>query len=115
MWRELRNYFSFSKKDIRGIYVLLFILIATLFVRVLIPMFTSSPEPDFSDFEQMVLALEKSRYEAQKANEKHESQFLEFNRPDKEIAAIKLNPFIFDPNNMTEEQWFRLGLNAKQD
>ncbi len=114
MWRELRNYFLFSKKDIRGIYVLLFILIVTLFVRVLIPMFTSSPEPDFSDFEQMVLALEKSRYEAQKANEKHESQFLEFNRPDKEIAAIKLNPFIFDPNNMTEEQWFRLGLNAKQ-
>ncbi len=94
--------------------MLLFILITLLLAKALIPVLISSPEPDFTEFGRMVMALEKARHESQKARDKVDTRSPEFKKPDREIAAIKLNPFIFDPNQMTEEMWIELGLNTKQ-
>jgi competence protein ComEA len=115
MWNHFKDYFSFSRKDIRGIYVLLAILMLILLFRVFAPNFIISPEPDFTEFDRMVLALEKAKRKAlEQESAKEQSRQLEFNRPDREIAEIKLNPFPFDPNNMSEDSWIKLGLNTRQ-
>jgi competence protein ComEA len=115
MWSQLKDYFSFSRKDLRGIYVLLSILFILLLVRTISPVFIAKPEPDFTEFDRMVLALEKAQRLSLEA-ERAEAQVrqLDFNRPDREIAEIKLNPFPFDPNTMNEDAWRRLGLNMRQ-
>jgi competence protein ComEA len=115
MWQALKDFFSFSRKDLRGIYVLLAILTVLLLFRIFSPFYFSNPEPDFTEFDRMVLALEKAERavkEKEIANAK--VAVPAFNRPDKEIAEIKLNPFSFDPNQMTEEAWLKLGLNMRQ-
>jgi competence protein ComEA len=115
MWNQLKDYFSFTRKDIRGIYVLLTILMLILLFRIFAPNFIKSPEPDFSEFDRMVLALEKAKRKAiEKQHAEEKARQLEFNRPDREIAEIKLNPFPFDPNNMSEDSWIKLGLNKRQ-
>jgi competence ComEA-like helix-hairpin-helix protein len=115
MWNQLKDYFSFSRKDIRGIYVLLAILMLILLFRVFAPNFIKNPEPDFTEFDRMVLTLEKAKrktLENERAEE--QSRQLEFNRPDREIAEVKLNPFPFDPNDMSGDSWIKLGLNKRQ-
>lgn len=115
MWNQLKDYFSFSRKDIRGIYILLTILMLILLFRIFAPDFITSTEPDFSEFDRMVLALEKAKRKAiEKQHAEEKARQLEFNRPDREIAEIKLNPFPFDPNNMSEDSWIKLGLNKRQ-
>ena len=115
MWNQLKDYFSFTRKDIRGIYVLLTILMLILLFRIFAPNFIKSPEPDFTEFDRMVLALEKAKRKAlEKERAEEQSRQLEFNRPDREIAEVKLNPFPFDPNDMSGDSWIKLGLNTRQ-
>jgi len=115
MWRSVRDYFSFTRKDLRGIYVLLAILALLLSVRISLPYIFSDPEPDFSDFDKMVLALEKAQRQARQTAKFTESTpEIPFIRPDREIAENKLNPFYFDPNLMSEQDWVRLGLSTRQ-
>lgn len=115
MWRSVRDYFSFTRKDLRGIYVLLAILALLLSVRISLPYVFSDPEPDFSEFDKMVLALEKAQRQARETAKLTESTLdIPFIRPDREIAENKLNPFYFDPNLMSEQDWVRLGLSTRQ-
>lgn len=114
MLNDLKDYFSFSRKDLRGIYVLLFLLTLVLAIRALLPS-TLEAEYDFSEFDRMVLAFEKSRRlkEEMKAA-KTEKEPPAFERPDREIAEIRLQPFKFDPNHTSEEDWLKMGLSLRQ-
>lgn len=115
MWRQFNDFFSFSRKDLRGIYVLLAILTLLLIIRLFSPVVFSNPEPDFTEFDRMVLALEKAeRAIREKEMAEAKAAIPAFNRPDREIAEINLNPFPFDPNLMNEESWLKLGLNMRQ-
>lgn len=115
MWQQIKDFLSFSRKDLNGIFVMLFLLILLLLSRIFLPQLASNHQPDFSEFDRMVLAFEKAQRVALEAKEEAEkAKTPEFNRPDREIAEIKLNPFPFDPNEMNEEAWLRLGLNARQ-
>lgn len=115
MWQLFNDFFSFSRKDLRGIYVLLVILTLLLLFRIFTPFYFTNPEPDFTEFDRMVLALEKAeRVIREKEIADAKAAVPAFNRPDREIAEIKLNPFPFDPNQMNEESWLKLGLNMRQ-
>jgi competence protein ComEA len=114
MWHYFKDYFSFSRKDLRGISVLLVLLMLMLLARLLLPGFYKTTEPDFSEFDRMVLLFEQAQRIAREAEKKPERKEPEFLRPDREIAGIKLNPFPFDPNTMKEEEWVKLGLNIRQ-
>lgn len=115
MWRSVKEYFSFTRKDLRGIYVLLAILVILLFARISLPHIFSSPEPDFSEFDKMVLALEKAKRQNKESASKSATDLeIPFTRPDREIAEVRLKPFFFDPNELNEQDWVRLGLSTRQ-
>ncbi len=115
MRNALKDYFSFSSRDIRGIYILLGILILLLIVSRLPKYFIKHPEADFTQLEKNILIFEK----AQRAMKEHERTLklktdFDFNRPDYSAAKQKLTPFPFDPNQMTAAEWKKLGLSEKQ-
>jgi competence protein ComEA len=115
MWQHIKDFLTFSRKDLSGMFVMLFLLMLLLLARIFLPQFTASHHPDFSEFERMVLAFEKAqRLALEVKQEAEKTKTPEFIRPDKEIAEIKLNPFPFDPNEMSEEAWLKLGLNVRQ-
>ncbi len=45
---------------------------------------------------------------------KYKDDDFDFHNPDRSFAESKLNPFLFNPNDMTEEKWQELGLSNYQ-
>lgn len=62
----------------------------------------------FADINRFLENIDTSNiYSSNKSN-------FDFNNSDKSFAKIQLNPFPFNPNNMSKEQWEKLGLKEKQ-
>ena len=113
MLHDLKEYFSFTRKDLRGIFVLLVLLLAAMITRFILPFVQTHNEHDFSEFERMVLAFEKSQRLAREKAQASASAPA-FIQPEREIAELKLHPFPFDPNLASEEDFLKMGLNTRQ-
>ena len=111
MLTGLKNYFSFNKRERNGIFVLLIILILVILIPKFLRFFTPSEMNDFADFKNDVALFEKNL-----KNKKDSSSFTNFdyNNIDKSVAENKLTPFLFNPNNLSEEKWKALGFDNKQ-
>jgi len=111
MLTGLKNYFSFNKRERNGIFVLLIILILVILIPKFLRFFTPSEMNDFVDFKNDVALFEKNL-----KNKKDSSSFTNFdyNNIDKSVAENKLTPFLFNPNNLSEEKWKALGFDNKQ-
>ncbi len=104
--RQVRDYFSFSSRDIRIIFVLITLLMVLLTIRFFSDRFYT-PEPyDLTEFEKNVLILEKARRQQQ------EKTFRKADPVRKNPSG--LTPFLFDPNLLTRQEWLRLGLSDRQ-
>jgi DNA uptake protein ComE-like DNA-binding protein len=105
---DIKDLFSFSSRERRGITVLLFIILNVFIVNILYPKFHKEKKYDFSEFEKEI-----DSFEAQK---KPIIENTYETRLDKAIIerynSLKL--FDFDPNNLNEETGLKLGLTEKQ-
>lgn len=100
MWGNfLKEYFTFSRGERNGIVVLLLIIISLLILPYLMDFFKQQQEIDFTNFQKEIAEFEKQQALAK------EKKF----QPD--TAAYEL--FHFDPNEITEEDWHRLGVGEK--
>lgn len=103
-----KDYFSFSKSERRGIFTLLLILVGILLFNFSIPYLKKQEATDFSVFIREVEEFEKSIIENQSENNYFTNSRKTFE------TKSKLNPFPFDPNGLTSEQWKKIGLSDKQ-
>ncbi|HSW66964.1 MAG TPA: helix-hairpin-helix domain-containing protein [Bacteroidales bacterium] len=109
--KEIRDFVTFSKKDMRGITLLGGLLILLIVVRLMLPSFIQEREPDLTEFEKLALAFEKARHEAEAA--RHGAR--EAVQTAEAIpASERLKPFLFDPNTTSKEAWQKLGLSLRQ-
>ena len=110
MKQPLKEVFTFSKSERRGIFILLFLVFSLLVYDIFFPLemelFSSQSE----------FKLEVKKFLAtQKKKEKKPSYF---SKPKKSSRVytksreIKLHPF--DPNMMTYRQWIEMGFSKKQ-
>jgi len=90
----LRTYFSFSKREKNGLWVLLTILFVVVGINLLLPVIISTPEYDFTEWEQQVAAYQ----------EKRDSVLREKNR---------LHPVPFDPNKVSRKELLAMGIAEK--
>lgn len=90
----LSDIFYFNKKERRGIYVLLVLIILVGAFNLLLPSLFSKPEIDFEKYNHLI-----SKYDSLVSTEAQQD-------------PIKL--FKFDPNKLKIEGWLKLGLNEKQ-
>lgn len=108
--RQIKDYLTFSKKEQRGIFVLLLLLVLLFLINLLIPFFFQSKPTDFTEFGQQLAQFEQEQAEARATKSKHFPRVDDNNEPN----SSKLTPFIFDPNELTEDEWLKLGLKEKQ-
>lgn len=107
--KQIKDYFTFSKIEQRGIAVLIGILFILILTNIFLPWLVPQKEVDFSDFQNEVEAFE-ARIQAMQDSIKESHNF----NNDRYSGTSHLNPFTFDPNNLPGETWKALGLNDKQ-
>lgn len=98
---SIKDYFSFTKSEKRGVIVLLFVLLLILFSFPFVDYLKQQNTPDFTAYENAILAFEKE------LNEQENKQKQGYQQKDKQALAITL--FDFNPNTISDDEWKQLG------
>lgn len=98
---SIKDYFSFTKSEKRGVIVLLIILLLILFSFPFVDYLRQQNTPDFTAYENAILAFEKE------LNEQENKQKQGYQQKDKQALAITL--FDFNPNTISDDEWKQLG------
>ncbi|MCF8297983.1 MAG: helix-hairpin-helix domain-containing protein [Saprospiraceae bacterium] len=118
MKQQIKDYFSFSKSERRGVVVLLLILFLILVINFAMPKIISKQQMDFSEFEKEIAAFEASKYErsiiAENFSTNYKNYSSNYTNYNSYSEKSKLTPFPFNPNEIGSEDWSRIGLNEKK-
>ncbi len=113
MKQFFRDYFTFNKRERNGVFILISIITILVLYLNISSNFIHSEPVDFTKFEQDVKVfkaeLQASADSAKPVYEKH----LFPSAAEKPILA-KAERFDFDPNDLPDKDWKRLGLSVKQ-
>lgn len=103
----LKDFFHYTKTERNGALVLISLLFGFLFIPLLYPFFFTQETVDFSTFENEINAFEENVTFIEKKTSYTSST-------KKEVTNAPLaDPFPFDPNTATEEEFVQLGLSKK--
>ncbi len=95
MWKKfLREYLSFTRRQRRGIYVLISIILLCIIISYFLPFLFSNKTPRHAAFQREV----KEFLAKQKHQKTHST-----------VADNRL--FYFDPNKISPSEWHKLGIN----
>jgi hypothetical protein len=106
------DFFTLSKSEQRGIFMLAILVIIILVVTYLLPFFDSSSPVDHSEHLNKIEQFRKSQQET--ADSIRVNRLQEKGRLGYDDARQILKPFAFNPNNLPEEKWLAMGLSQKQ-
>lgn len=110
-FRFVKEFLNLSTAEKTGIWILLLVSIAIPLFSALAPQKCNSKnKTNVSEFEQQILNWEKAVAEQ---NNKQKVDF-SLDAPNQSAARSKLEPFNFDPNLLSAEEWMKLGLSDKQ-
>jgi len=111
MKQFLRDYFTFNRRERNGVFILLSVIMLLILCLSFADYFFTGGKINFSQFEKEIALFEaeQKRLEDSFALEK-KNYFASSNAPDADSAER----FYFNPNNLSEEDWKRLGLSGKQ-
>jgi len=90
VFSQLKDYFSFNKKDRNGILLLSFILFFLILFYQFSYLLKTDAKTDFSDFEKAIAELEYAEVKTEKIK--------------------KDSLFLFNPNDLNDDGWLALGL-----
>lgn len=115
MKKILKEYFSFNKTERRGLFVLLTIIFLLIAANILLPYLIPKKEYDFTAFRKEIEEFQKNRVVLpdKEKNSYHSNEF-DYTHPDKSAGIANLKPFLFDPNSLSQDEWIKLGLTARQ-
>ena len=106
----LREYFTFNRRQRNGVFVLLSIILLLVLWLSFSDLFFSPEKTDFSQFEKEVAEFEAGIATHSDSTTEKNNYFASSNTPEPEKAEL----FPFDPNNLPDQDWKRLGLSEKQ-
>ena len=106
MKQFFRDYFTFNKRERNGVFVLIAIIILLIVYLNVSENFYKKEPVDFSKFEKEIAELENQ------SNKK--SNYTENEEPVTPLIDTEINYFKFNPNNLSEENWMKLGVRQKQ-
>lgn len=101
---KFKEYFYFNKKERRGILLLIILLLLLLLFNILFPYFIKNKKTNFDKFINEIEAFEKNLDSLKNLS------LLTLN----DSMNKKMELFVFDPNDLSDEKWKLLGLNKGQ-
>jgi len=119
MKRLLLDYLTFNKSDRNGILFLLVLIFGMMAMMSLLHKFSPIEKADFTNFDKLIAEIEKAQptSDALKNAHSNESKSTGFSKsdysnPTRNMPDIEL--FSFDPNQLDDSKWLKLGLTSKQ-
>lgn len=114
----IRDYFTFNKREKRGV-ILLLSVIGILFAWLLIaPSFRNKEIPDLSAFENEIACFDSLQKRSLSNFDSSGNDQKKYDENDYKLPVSLTNPkperFEFDPNNLPDEDWKRMGFSDKQ-
>jgi DNA uptake protein ComE-like DNA-binding protein len=110
-WRQqIKDYLSFSSKERRGVFFLLLLLVVLLLVNLMLPWLITRRPTDFSEFERQIAAFEAQQISYQDSI----SNFNKTGLTESRSTGDNITPFEFDPNELSADEWKKLGLEERQ-
>lgn len=113
MKQFIRDYLTFNKRERNGIIILLSIISLLLIYLNSSDVFKTPEKVDFTKFEKEIAAFNASM-ELNRIAEKEKKDSLYDANSIVPGTALITEYFSFNPNNLAEEDWKRLGFNDKQ-
>ncbi|MBA3704969.1 MAG: hypothetical protein H0W84_03440, partial [Bacteroidetes bacterium] len=108
MKKIIRDYLTFNKRERNGVFVLIAIITLLILYLSVSDIFLETKTVDFAKFEKEIEVLQGSATEEKNYSQLENKTFIK-NKPKQEIEY-----FNFDPNNLPDADWKRLGLSDKQ-
>jgi len=105
----IRDYFTFNKRERNGVFILISIIALLLVWLNISEKFVKQEQTDFSKFESEIAQFNSAVREQQDSTKTSE----QLQKPQRAEKA-PVDFFYFDPNNLSEDDWKRLGLSQKQ-
>ena len=108
----LKRFLRLSKSERYGMWLLL-VLVSLYILSSLVfdSRVKQKTEYDFSEFQEEILEWERAMAESDSLRRQY---YLSLDNPSRSSTQSKLNPFEFDPNELSSEEWKKLGLNDGQ-
>lgn len=113
----IRDYLTYHKREKKGIIILLAIIIALLlYLNYSYLLFPPSEKLDFTAYEQRIKSFTDSLKQQTDSLNKESYQKKKYTSYSKEEKAAGINGerFYFNPNNLPDKDWKRLGFSEKQ-
>jgi competence protein ComEA len=116
MKQFIRDYLTFNKRERNGLFVLLLIIILLLVYLNTSDKFIKPETTDFSNFEKEIVALNAADELAHDSlqNDSITPKHYSDNTTTNNASNLEPEYFNFNPNNLPEEDWTRLGFSDKQ-
>jgi len=106
MWQLFKDYFSFTKKERKGIFTVVAIIVLLSVLPRFFHLFVKDEPIDTGEFAAEIARL-KSDSSTSKNNEEYYNDYTPSHKKEK---ALKKEAFYFDPNTASENDWIRLGI-----
>jgi competence ComEA-like helix-hairpin-helix protein len=106
----IRDYLTFNKRERNGVFILISIITLLLVWLNISDRFVKEEQTDFSKFEAEIARFNLAMQEQTDSGKIPENK----NNKQKQIESAAVERFYFNPNNLPEEDWKRLGFSQKQ-
>jgi len=107
----LRTFFTLNKSEQRGIIVLVVLIVLIGLLNILLPLILPKAKSDFSTHQEKI---DEFLTEQKRLSDSADKSRLKPFESDYDAAKKKLTPRIFDPNNLSVEDWRSLGFTDDQ-
>ncbi|MBC8052103.1 MAG: helix-hairpin-helix domain-containing protein [Sphingobacteriaceae bacterium] len=108
MKKSLKEFFSFSKAELNGLLVFSLLVMIIAMAPSIYSYFSPPEIYNHSSFKKEVNELMAS------ASKQQSQKYFSAVRKEIEEKEVASELFVFNPNNLPDEDWMRLGLSAKQ-
>lgn len=105
----LKEYFNFTKKERKGIFLILSIIILISVLPEFFRFFVKDQTPDTKEFSQAIAQLKIDSADSKNSQEYYNDYTPSFRKE----KPVKKEVFYFDPNTASENDWIRLGLTKR--
>ena len=96
---NIKDYFSFTRGEKRGTVVLFLVIVVLIIANFSVDLLKNKTHTDFSEFESAINAFEKELNTKESLHKK---------------GALAIALFEFNPNNISDEEWRKLGFKTWQ-
>ncbi len=113
MWNLFTHYFSFTKKERKGIIYAIVVIIIITFLPFFFKFFIKEEPIDSTEFAKEIAVLEANSAKSKNISKSKEEYDDDYTSPYTKEAPVREDLFNFDPNTASENEWLRLGIRKR--